>query len=257
VLTFDPTNPLLLRLDAHLATEITSVALSLSAGARRQFLSVLANPRIGVPYAPVLEHGDMMGLGTANGRVVTTPTGEILLAINRLALGHPLARITLRHEVSHLSRLVTGSSDPDVVLARIDELMSRRLGIYREEIAAYRDDYRFIRATHTLDDLASLLRTLHRVNADEVRLLKQARVLSFAANGAPHVDWTIAVLREELLKVTLRYTERDLNELYIDAVRNALTLSLPAYLRLNVKPYQHVQHEHLELLRELAAGSGP
>ena len=215
----------LARLDRLLANEIAASISGFNPKRRTNFLTIMDN----IESVLYLNSGAQVRIDRKAG---------LSVQIDILVTNHPFSRLYLRHEASHLSRLVSDSEGPNAA-AYASTVANRRLGVYREEVGSFRDQYRFLRNAYTTDDLPRLRKLMPAPSADHIEFLKQKGVLSGRVGG----EFTITLgnidpLSEEF-SAGVRYMRSEMDGRFVSDVERALTLSQAEYVRGWIKRTDH------------------
>lgn len=220
----------LARLDRLLAHEIAASISGLNPKRRTNFLTIIDN----VESVLYLNSGAQVRIDRKAG---------LSVQIDILVTNHPFSRLYLRHEASHLSRLVSDSEGPNAAAAYASNVVNRRLGVYREEVGSFRDQYRFLRNAYTTDDLPRLRKLMPAPSADDIEFLKQKGVLSGSVGGERTITLgNIDPLSEEF-SAAVRYMRSEMDGRFVSDVENALTLSQAEYVRGWIKRTDHYTKE--------------
>ncbi len=170
---------------------------------------------------------------------------------------HPISRGFLRHEASHLSRFVSDSQSPAAAAAHARIVMNRRLGIYREEVGSFRDQYRFLRRAYTIQDLPRLRKIMPAPSVNDVEFLKQKGVLFAGSEGNLSINLgDVNPGSEEISAAVHRFLRSQLDQRFVDDVEKALTVSQAQYFAVETRNETDKRRAERFVAENWMAGAG-
>lgn len=209
------------RIDKHLVSEILSLLPKLSPLRREAFLKVLENSSIGYFFDGYSKEYDRNLMGVSGfGQVAVNEKG-LTLAIFVLAATNPLSRITLVHELSHLVSLIPEGPASDAE-ARMKSIINRRFGLYREELNAFKQQYRFIRKYFSRADVERWKNDNVAPSPRQLAIIKEGNF--FDKNGSLIGEKFIRCNPEQLEAIVASYIY-EMNKINIEYAEDALTMN--------------------------------
>lgn len=224
-----PPSAELQRVDALLAVEINRSTESMSPKTRANFLRIMEQAKPGLRGLVKPAEG-VVALTQNSAQVQANKKDGLMLAIDLFATGHPIGRLYLRHEASHLSRFVSEATNPKDANRFMYQVTHRRFGVYREEVAAFRDQYRFMRKAYKESDLPRLRESMPGPTAEDLELLKSRGIIVEQTEGAVSVDFAKGS-SEENQAAFYRYMDAQLNVMFVKDLEKVFSLSESAYIK--------------------------
>ena len=173
------------RLDLDILNWASDQLKRLSIGQRANVFRILEKSRLGSRY-------DDGGLPDAQRLVgehgcLDVTDKSVRLVLDAFETQSEASRYTLRHELTHLFRIVEAGPFRRTAAKAAWLFEKRKLGLYREEAYAFRDDYRYLRRNYAATDLPRLAAQV--VNLEDLVNEATARgILRAGAEDDPQVD---------------------------------------------------------------------
>lgn len=183
-----------------------------------QFFTVLESG--GVVTRPITRQGELVQLGDDEVHVGFDDVTGLYLHLGTRFSYSLYGYLRLIHELSHLSRAVSAAPTIDQRFEHYRSLTLRWLGVYREEVASARDEYRFLRWAYSFE----------RIKKIEQKI-REPRVKARFFSRNQKIDHLLG------------------NYEYLDQARLALTVPMRAYVRQAV-PLEDYRHEQRFYTRE-------
>lgn len=203
-------------------------------GAIENVFRVLEDIRYGNNFLTPDGH-DEDYLGNAAAMVRVSTDGPRLI-LNMFKAASEEARLHFVHEMTHLFRFVTnGALSESLPWSRA--LRGRYLGIYREEIYAFRAEYRYLRDTYTVEDLENLA----DYHAERDALLAGIKAVGLLSADGRAFDGD-RLKEASVLHMFLQYMTADANADLHDRLKLALSSSESKYVKQSVAYYRDEQN---------------
>jgi hypothetical protein len=228
-----PSNPArsaeVAKMDQVLVHDLSETVDSLPPNKRARMIRLLGETQKGQSFS----ERRPLYMGKAAGAVKFSPTENPYLLIRQMAEAHPLTRLVLKHEFSHLERLDAGNVSALKAYHHARAVVNRRLGVYREELKAFGDQYDFTRKLYQASDLPRLKELYPSIAPDQLTLLKRAGALT-KINGSYRLDYTVIRKNPQLNDAMQDYTKGEMNDKFIGFVEDAVTMTKSQFTKAQV-----------------------
>ena len=228
------------KLDAALADDLADSLEKVGPDKKTKLLKVLDRTKT---VKTATDTGETTTLkNTSVAATALSPEKDPQILIQSIAKDHPIARLALRHEFSHASRL---DSAENVATS----LVNRKNGIFREEVAAYSDQYDFTRKVYSQKDLKELRLTYPPASQVDVDRLKKAGVMVSDGNKTT-LDLDKLNHDRGLIETTARVMRGQVNDYFNNWVTTAVTKSKADFIKNYVQKEAFADQQNMMVISD-------
>jgi hypothetical protein len=156
------------------------------------------------------------------------------IVLQLLLKDHPLSRFTMRHEFSHLSRLDPGDVSALIGTQHVRSILERRLGLYREELTAFGDEWKFINALYSKKDLPRLRELYPKLSPETLKFINDNNLVTFdAATNIYHFGELQGDPKK--IQAVKEFLEGHYNDIFLEVVEKATSGTKSAFIKDKVR----------------------
>ena len=224
------------KLDDALETDLSDALEKMTPEKRAQILKALDQAQLAQTEVKSGAGGMSYIPSGALAQISLSKDDDPVLLVQALAKDHPIARIAIRHEMSHLSRI-----DSQEKFAT--EVAGRKNGLFREEVAAWGDQYDYTRKVYKRENLAELKLTYPSASVGDLDQLLKAGILR--VEGERKIfDFNKINHDRTLGETTARVLKGDMNDSFRNYVTKAVTQSKSDFVKSYVGKEEYIQKQN-------------
>ena len=222
------------RMDDQLASDVSNALDKLPAERRNRLLKILAETKKGQPFSKDGMAGMPYMDFSTGGAVAASATKNPHLVMQAFGLNGPIARMSLRHEFSHLSRLDAGDVSAKKAFKHVNNVtQNRRLGLYREELQAFGDQYDYLRKLYSAEDVPRLKELFPPTKLETIEYLKSSGILKVDGKKI-NLDFTHLNVDDKAIAAVAEYFGGRTNDAFTEYVEQAVRQTKSQFTKENV-----------------------